>query len=143
MNETASMVSSDESYMQTLFKQSEPLTFWPRSLVSASSLKLGGGSHWSEQSFREAKRKKKGSKTAHTISVELTCSPNRQDCLASVHLIWTELALFTFRGNGRITLGVSERKVIVSTAAHETTTVVGTVRLRVASAVKLVRSYLQ
>ena len=57
--------------MQMLLRQTEPLTFSPNPVVSASSLKFGGASHSSSPASTSAPAIE--ASTALTIAIELAC----------------------------------------------------------------------
>ena len=64
-----------ETYMQMLFRQTEPLKLSPKPVVSASSLKLGGPSHSSSRS--RASQASAIAQTGEAPTKDMVYSPSR------------------------------------------------------------------
>jgi len=84
-------------------------------VVSASSLKLGGASHWSGKSSEQMKVLRESAREG-TIAVQLALTADSKKGLTTGTLVWTELAPGTFVGYFMGSLGIAKRKVVFSAA---------------------------
>lgn len=109
-------------------------------MVSASSLKLGGGSHWSAEIVTCVQTRLRFGK--FTITIELTRTSHREEGLTLIFFVRTKLALGTFRRKFGV-IRVTEWKIILPTSLWLTFSSRRTEGLRVTFVPKLVCASLQ
>lgn len=98
--------------MQMLLRQTDPLTFRPRPVVSSSSCQLSGPAHWS--SNYEILTQTQGL-IQLTIAVELAGAVYGQNVLAIRPFVWAELSPLALVGQMGALL-VSEWVVVSATS---------------------------